>query len=57
VYIDDVLQEALTGLDTDTWVVGSFRMGFTSRLAGKSISGTFYIDDVATSNSGHIGLP
>jgi hypothetical protein len=57
VYIDDVLQEAVTGLDNDTWVVESFRMGFTSRLVGKSISGIFYIDDVATSNNGHIGVP
>jgi hypothetical protein len=56
-YLDDVLLEALTGLDNDTIFVESFRIGFTSRLGGKSISGIFYIDDVVTSNAGHIDLP
>jgi hypothetical protein len=56
-YIDDVLQQALTGLDNDTIYISSFRMGFTSKLDGRSISGIFHIDDVATGNSGYIGLP
>ena len=56
-YLNDVLQDELTGLDNFTLSITSFRMGFTSRLAGKSISGIFYIDDVATSTGGHIGPP
>jgi hypothetical protein len=56
-YLDDLLLETLSGLDNDTIFIDSFRMGFTSKLTGKSISGMFYIDDVATSNSGYIGLP
>jgi hypothetical protein len=56
-YIDEILQEELGGLDNDTIYITSFRMGFTSRLVGKSISGIFYIDNVATSSTGYIGLP
>jgi hypothetical protein len=56
-YIDDVLQETLGNLDNDTLYIDSFRMGFTSKLAGKIISGIFYIDDVGTDDAGHIGLP
>ncbi|MEN8241505.1 MAG: hypothetical protein ABFS17_06270 [Chloroflexota bacterium] len=56
-YLNDVLQDELTGLDNFNINITSFRMGFTSRLGGKSISGVFYIDDVATSNTGYIGLP
>ena len=56
-YIDDVLQEALSYLDNDTVFIDTLKLGFTSRLGGKSISGVFYIDDVATSQFGHIGLP
>ena len=52
-YLNDALQAELTGLDNFTLSITSFRMGFTSRLAGKSISGIFYIDDVATNT----GLP
>ena len=47
----------LSSLDNDTITVDSFKVGYTSRLAGKSISGTFYVDDVATSSGGYIGLP
>jgi hypothetical protein len=36
--------------------VGNFKLGFTSRLTGKSISGTFYIEDVAAAGVGHICL-
>lgn len=56
-YVDDVLQEALTGLDNDTIYIDKFKLGFTSKLTGKVISGVFYIDDVATSNNGYIGPP
>ena len=56
-YVDDVLADERTGLDNDEISITSFRMGFTSRLVGKSISGIFYIDDVATSNGGYIGTP
>ena len=56
-YLDGVLQDERTGLDNDQITITSFRMGFTSKLAGKSISGIFYIDDVATSNGGYIGIP
>jgi hypothetical protein len=56
-YLDDVFIEALTGLDSDTIFIENFKVGFTSRLEGKSISGIFYIDDVYTSNGGHIGAP
>jgi hypothetical protein len=56
-YLDGVLQETLGGLDNDTIFIENFRMGFTSKLTGKNISGVFYIDDVATGNSGYIGLP
>jgi hypothetical protein len=55
--LDDVLLEALTGLDNDTIFIENFKVGFTSRLVGKSIYGVFFVDDVATSNAGHIGLP
>ena len=56
-YLNGVLQDELPRLDNFHINITSFRMGFTSRLAGKSISGIFYIDDVATSNAGYIGLP
>jgi hypothetical protein len=56
-YLDDVLLETLGNLDNDTLFIENFKVGFTSKLIGKSISGVFYVDDVATSNSGHIGLP
>ncbi|MEN8240958.1 MAG: hypothetical protein ABFS17_03465 [Chloroflexota bacterium] len=56
-YINDLLQEALTGLDNDTIIVDTFKIGFTSRLEGKLISGVFFVDDVSTSNGTHIGLP
>jgi hypothetical protein len=56
-YLDDDLQEELLGLDNDTIFVDSFKIGFTSRLEGKSISGTFYVDEVITSNGTHIWLP
>jgi hypothetical protein len=56
-YLDDVYLEGLTGLDNDTIFIENFKIGFTSRLVGKSISGIFLVDDVATSNTGHIGLP
>jgi hypothetical protein len=56
-YIDDVLQEELIGLDNDTMFIEKFKVGFTSRLVGKSISGIFYVDDVATCSTGHIGQP
>jgi hypothetical protein len=49
--------ETLSELDNDTMYVEFFKIGFTSRLEGKSISGIFYVDDVATSNTGYIGLP
>ena len=56
-YLDDVLLDRLSGLDNDLIYVDTFKIGFTSRLDGKPISGTFYLDDVATSNSGYIGVP
>ena len=56
-YLDDALLQTLGSLDNDTIFVYSFKLGFTSRLTGKLISGIFYLDDVATSNTGHIGLP
>jgi hypothetical protein len=56
-YLDDVLLQELTGLDNDSLWIESFRVGFTSRLEGKVISGMFYVDDVATSNNGYIGPP
>ena len=56
-YLDDVLQEGLLGLDNDLIYVETFKIGFTSRLDGKPISGIFYLDDIATTNDGYIGLP
>jgi hypothetical protein len=56
-YIDGVLQEGLYDLDSDTLWVESFKVGFTSRLEGKAISGIFYVDDVVTGNTGYIGVP
>jgi hypothetical protein len=56
-YMDGDLMEGLSGLDNDTIFVENFKVGFTSRLEGKSISGIFYVDDVATSTTGYIGLP
>lgn len=56
-YVDGFLAEALTGLDNDTLYIDKFKVGFTSKLTGKDITGTFYIDDAATSNNGYIGLP
>jgi hypothetical protein len=56
-YIDGFHQETIGNLDNDTIYIESFRMGFTSKLSGKTISGMFYVDDVATSNAGYIGLP
>ena len=56
-FLDDVLLETRVGLDSDTIYVDTFKIGFTSRLDGKPISGIFYLDDIATANDGHIGLP
>jgi hypothetical protein len=56
-YIDELLQESLLGLDTDELYISDFRMGFTSRLVGKSITGIFYLEDVGTSISGYLGAP
>jgi hypothetical protein len=56
-YLDGTMLEVLSGLDNDTLYVENFKVGFTSRLAGKSISGMIYIDDVATSNTGYLGVP
>ena len=56
-YLDGVVLESLTGLNNDTITVDTLKVGYTSRLEGKSISGTFYVDDVVTSNGGYIGLP
>ena len=56
-YLDGALLEAKTGLDNDEIFVDTFKIGFTSRLNGKPISGIFYLDDIATSNNGYIGLP
>ena len=56
-YLDGSLLETKSGLDNDTIYVDTFKIGFTSRLDGKAISGIFYLDDIATSNSGYIGLP
>jgi hypothetical protein len=56
-YLDDVLMESLTNLDNDSIFIENFKIGFTSRLVGKNISGVMYVDDVATSNIGHLGLP
>lgn len=56
-YMDGVLLDQLSEIDNDTMYVDTFKIGFTSRLEGKTISGIFYLDDVATSDSGYIGLP
>ena len=56
-YLDGDLYGVLDDLDNDTVYVELFKVGYTSRLAGKSISGTFYVDDVTTSSGGYIGLP
>ena len=56
-FIDYVDLETLSGLDNDTIYVDSYKTGFTSRLAGKLISGIFHIDDVITSIAGYIGAP
>ena len=55
-YLDDLLLEVLGDLDNDMIYVDTFKIGFTSRLDGKPISGIFYLDDIATTNDGHIGL-
>jgi hypothetical protein len=56
-YIDNVLQEALTDLDNDTLYITHYGIGFTNLLTGLSISGIVYFDDVLTSNNGYIGAP
>ena len=56
-YLDDALLAMLMSLDNDTIYVDTFKIGFTSRLDGKPISGIFYLDDIATSNSAYIGIP
>jgi hypothetical protein len=56
-FMDNGLLEEMTGLDNDTFIVSSLRIGFVSRLDGSPISGVWYLDDVATSNNGYIGLP
>ena len=49
--------EVISDLDNDSIYVANLKLGFTSKLVGKSISGIFYIDNVATSTSGYIGIP
>jgi Leucine-rich repeat (LRR) protein len=56
-YMDDALLEEMTGLDNDTHIVSSLRIGFIGRLEGSPISGIWHVDDVATSSAGYIGLP
>jgi Leucine-rich repeat (LRR) protein len=56
-YMDDGLLEEMTGLDNDTHIVSSLRIGFIGRLDGSPISGIWHVDDVATSNLWYIGLP
>ncbi|MEN8241504.1 MAG: choice-of-anchor Q domain-containing protein, partial [Chloroflexota bacterium] len=56
-YLEDTLLETLSNLDNDTIFVDTFKIGFTSRLDGKSLSGIFYLDDIYTSNGGYIGTP
>ena len=56
-YLDGLMLESLLALDNDEIFVDTFKIGFTSRLDGKPISGIFYLDDIATSNAGYIGLP
>ncbi|MEN8242314.1 MAG: hypothetical protein ABFS17_10365 [Chloroflexota bacterium] len=57
IILDGSTLEYLSGLDNDTIFVDTFKIGFTSRLDGKAISGIFYLDDIATSNDGYIGIP
>jgi hypothetical protein len=54
-YLDGVLKETVSGLDSDTQVVNTLKMGFTSRLGGKNISGTFYMDEFVSDSDAYIG--
>jgi subtilisin-like proprotein convertase family protein len=54
-YLDGVLKQTLSGIDSDTQVVNTLKMGFTSRLEGKNISGTFYIDEFVSDSDAYIG--
>jgi hypothetical protein len=58
-YLDDsaVPLDTLSGLDNDTLDVDKVTLGYTSRLDGKLISGTWYIDDVVINETSHIGGP
>jgi ELWxxDGT repeat protein len=56
-YMDGTLLEEMTDLDNDTHIVSSLRIGFIGRLDGSPISGIWYVDDVATSSMGSIGVP
>jgi hypothetical protein len=56
-YLDEILLEEMAGLDNDTHIVSSLRIGFIGRLDGSPISGIWFVDDVATSTTGYLGLP
>jgi hypothetical protein len=54
-YLDGVLKQTLSGIDSDTQVVNTLKMGFTSRLGDKNISGTFYMDEFVSDSDAYIG--
>lgn len=50
-YVDGVLKETLSNIDSDTEYVDSIRIGAVDEIDA-TVSGTFYLDDFASNNDG-----
>jgi len=53
-YIDGVLKQTLSGLNTSAYLLDSVRLGPSAGLGGGS-SGTEYFDSFVSNNSSYIG--
>jgi Zn-dependent metalloprotease len=54
-YLDDVLRETLSAMDTDAEVVTTITLGFTSKTEGVTVSGSMYLDEFASDSDAYIG--
>jgi hypothetical protein len=54
-YLDDVLKETLSGMDTDTEVVSTITVGFTSKTEGITVAGSMYLDEFVSDSDAYIG--
>ncbi len=55
-WLNGVEMGTISGIDNDTLRVNEVKLGFTSRLGTKIISGTFYLDAFVSTLADYIGL-